>query len=236
MKGSDSWGTFGGNVTFISYGTIIRRGEQNQDLGSFESFEIAFTGSYGTALTNKLAGGVSAKVIYSKLSDIGAGQEKGKGTATGFAIDVGLLYQMSPRVTLGMAITNVGPKMAYIDAAQADDLPRNLAVGFAYKLLQSEYNRLLLTAEVNKMLVGLNDGLSEEFQQLVLNGGAEFVYANLFAVRAGYIYDQEGRIKTVTLGAGVALLNRFKFDFAYIPSSENVSLANTLRISISILP
>jgi len=236
VKGSDSWGTFGGNVTFISYGTIIRRGEQNQDLGSFESFEIAFTGSYGTALTNKLAGGVSAKVIYSKLSDIGAGQEKGKGTATGFAIDVGLLYQMSSRMTLGMAITNVGPKMAYIDAAQADDLPRNLAVGFAYKLLQSEYNRLLLTAEVNKMLVGLNDGLSEELRQLVLNGGAEFVYANLFAIRAGYIYDQEGRIKTVTLGAGVALLNRFKFDFAYIPSSENVSLANTLRISISILP
>jgi len=236
VKGSDSWGTFGGNVTFISYGTIIRRGEQNQDLGSFESFEIAFTGSYGTSLTNSLAGGVSAKVIYSKLSDIGAGQEKGKGTATGFAIDLGLLYQMSSRMTLGMAITNIGPKMAYIDAAQADDLPRNFAVGFAYKLLQSEYNRLLLTGEVNKMLVGLDDGLSEEFKQIVLNGGAEFVYANLFAIRAGYIYDQEGRIKTITLGAGVALLNRFKFDFAYIPSSENVSLANTLRISISILP
>ncbi len=28
--------------------------------------------------------------------------------------------------------------MAYIDANQADDLPRNLAVGVAYKLINSE--------------------------------------------------------------------------------------------------
>ena len=178
---------------------------------------------------------MSAKLLYSKLSDLGAGLEKGKGTSAGFAVDFGLMYLLSHRLTLGMALTNLGPKMAYIDAAQADHLPRNLAVGFAYKLLQSEYYQLLVTSEVNKILVGMDDGLSEELKQLILNSGAEFLYANIFALRAGYIHDEEGDVKTMTLGVGLSLFDKFKFDFSYIPSGSTESLRNTLRVSVSVL-
>ena len=90
-----------------------------------------------------------------------------------------------------MAITNIGPKLAFIDAAQADDLPRNLAIGFAYKLIKSEFSQLLVTGEVNKILVGLNDGFSQELKEAVFNGGIEFTYAYLFALRGGYFYYQE---------------------------------------------
>ncbi|MCK4301597.1 MAG: hypothetical protein KAW91_02425, partial [candidate division Zixibacteria bacterium] len=76
----------------------------------------------------------------------------------------------------------------------------------------------------------------EELKQLVLNGGAEFLYANIFALRAGYIHDEEGEVKTMTLGLGLALFDTFKFDFSYIPSNSTESLRNTLRISISVLP
>jgi len=138
-------------------------------------------------------------------------------------------------LTWGLAVTNLGPKMSYIDAAQSDDLPRNLAIGVSYKLLQSDYNRLIVTAEVNKLLVGLDDPSDVELQQTVINGGAEFMYANLFAARAGYIYDQEGDIKTFTVGFGLRLLERMKFDFAYIPSQDDFSLANTLRISLGVM-
>ncbi len=229
-------GTFGGNLTFISYGTIVRTNEQNVDLGSFDAFDMAVTGSYGGSLTSKLKGGISAKLLYSKLAEQGAGQEKGKGTSTGFALDFGLMYHWTPRLTLGMAVTNLGPDMAYIDAAQSDPLPRNLALGFAYKLMQTDYTHFLVTAEMNKSLVGINDGLKEEFKQVVFNGGGEFMYANLLALRGGYIYDQEGAIKTVTLGIGLAPLSSLKFDFSYIPSNTSSALANTLRISLSILP
>lgn len=235
--GVEGWGTFGGNITFISYGSFQRTGENSPTvIGEFESYDLAVTGSYGTSLSTKMKAGISAKLIYSRLADQGAGEEKGKGTSTGFAVDLGLLYQMTPRLNLGMALTNIGPKMAYIDAAQSDDLPRNLAVGFAYKLLNSQYNRLLITAEANKLMVGLNDGFSNELKEIVFNGGAEFSYANLIAVRGGYIYDQEGNIKTVTFGAGLRPLDWLKADFAYIPSSDDVALANTLRISLAILP
>ncbi len=236
VSSSRDWGTFGGNITFISYGEFMRTGEMGDTLDYFDSFDIAFTGSYGTALSPSLKAGLSVRLMYSKLSDLGAGMEKGRGTSTGFAVDFGLLYQMTRRMNWGLAITNVGPKMAYIDASQADDLPRNLALGFAYKLLQSEYYHFLVTAEANKTLVGLDDGLSEELKQLVLNGGAEFLYANIFALRAGYIHDEEGEVKTMTLGLGLALFDTFKFDFSYIPSNSTESLRNTLRISISVLP
>jgi hypothetical protein len=235
VTSSQEWGTFGGNITYISYGKFLRTNEAADTLGSFESFDISFTGSYGTALTSRLKVGLSAKLLYSKLSDLGAGLEKGKGTSAGFAVDFGLIYLLSHRLTFGMALTNLGPKMAYIDAAQADDLPRNLAVGFAYKFLQSEYYQLLGTSEVNKILVGVDDGLKEELKQLIINSGAEFMYANIFAGRIGYIHDEEGDVKTLTLGFGLSLLDRLKFDFSYIPSGSTESLRNTLRYSLSVL-
>lgn len=235
VTNKEGWGTFGGNVTFISYGTFVRTGaSSSEEIGTFESFDIAFTGSYGTSLSKKLKWGVSAKVIYSRLTDQGAGKEKGKGTSTGFALDFGFLYEWSPRLNLGLAVTNLGPKMAYIDATQSDDLPRNLAFGFAYKLLHSEYNRLIITAEMNKLLVGLNDGFGEELKQTVFNGGAEFTYAHLISARVGYINDQEGDIRTMTLGLGLALFDKLKFDFAYIPSQQDFSLANTMRITVGV--
>ena len=235
VTSSREWGTFGGNITFISYGKFLRTNEAADTLGSFESFDFALTGSYGTALTSRLKVGLSAKVLYSKLSDLGAGLEKGKGTSTGFAVDFGLLYLLSHRLTFGMALTNLGPKMAYIDAAQADDLPRNLAVGFGYELLQSEYYRLLVTSEVNKILVGVDDGLKEELKQLILNTGAEFLYAKMFALRGGYIHDDEGDVKTWTMGVGLSLFDKLKFDFSYIPSGSTESLKNTLRVSLAVL-
>ncbi len=235
VAGTERWGTFGGNVTFITYGSMKRTSSFGDTLEDFTSFDIALTGSYGTALTNRLKVGISAKIMYSKLSDIGTGLEKGEGTSTGLAVDFGILYSISRKLTFGAALTNLGPKMAYIDASQADDLPRNLAIGFAYKLMQTDYYHLLATSEVNKIMVGLDDGLSEELQQLVINSGAEFLYANVFALRAGYIYDQEGDVKTPTLGVGLALSNRYKFDFSYIPSGSNEALKNTLRISLAVL-
>jgi len=197
-------GTFGGSVTYISYGKFSRTREGSPVVvGEFESFDVAVTASYGTSLTKNLKGGLSVKVIYSRLAEQGAGKEQGKGTSTGFAVDLGMLYMLSSKLTFGAALTNLGPKMSYIDAAQSDDLPRNLAMGFAFRPMQSEYTSLLFTAEANKLMVGLNDGIGTEFKEIIWNVGGEFAYADLIAFRAGYIYDREGDIKTATVGAGL---------------------------------
>jgi hypothetical protein len=239
VASKDGLGTFGGSVTFLSYGSIVVTGTDPSPIGTEEAFEIAMAGSYGTSLSSKLAGGVTAKVVYSHLtSGIGAGgstEERG-GKTWAFALDLGLLYHFNSRLTGGLAITNLGPSVQYVDDPQRDNLPRNLAVGLAYKFKNSEYIRILGTVEANKGLIGLDDGFSGELKEVILNGGIEATYADLISGRVGYIYDQEGHVKTMTLGAGFSVFDLFQFDLAYIPSSEDLALANTLRLSLTITP
>ncbi|UCD17310.1 MAG: hypothetical protein JSV44_12805, partial [Candidatus Zixiibacteriota bacterium] len=73
VRSIEEWGTVGGNITFLSYGRINRRGSSGEDLGDFSAFDIALTISYGTSLAPNISGGLSAKIIYSHLSSIGAG-------------------------------------------------------------------------------------------------------------------------------------------------------------------
>ncbi|PKK84816.1 MAG: hypothetical protein CVT49_01280 [candidate division Zixibacteria bacterium HGW-Zixibacteria-1] len=261
VQNVEGWGTIGGNITYLTYGKIIRTTETGVEEGDFTAYDVALTLSYGIPLTSSLSGGISAKVIYSHLSELGAAAEKGSGTSTGLALDLGLLYRIDPRMTLGLALTNLGPDISYIDVSQADPLPRNLAVGLAWKMIQSQYNEVLFTIEANKSLADrdksiLQDfrdvvanpqdelkgfianpftigGLSKEFKGVIINGGIEYKYSSFIAFRAGYIHDEEGEVNTPTLGFGLAY-NMFKFDFAYIPSSEDVPLANTMRYSLSV--
>ncbi|MEW5700828.1 MAG: PorV/PorQ family protein [Candidatus Zixiibacteriota bacterium] len=226
-------GTVGAAITFLSYGEIIRTDELGNVGNPFHSFDGALSLSYGTRLNPNLAAGLSAKIIYSRLADQGAGAEIGSGSATAFAMDAGLLYRTPwRRLTLGAALTNVGPNISYIDAQQSDPLPRNLALGFAYRIWDSPYNRLTIIGEANKELVDLTSSTSEEVKQTVFNGGAEYWYGSFVALRGGYIYDQDGEIKTATLGAGLSY-QRFEMDVAYIPSNKDLPLANTLRVSMT---
>jgi len=233
VKNVEGWGTVGGNLTFLSYGRIIRTDENNAILGEFSAFDAAMTLSYGTALSPSLSGGLSAKIIYSHLSSLGSGREKGSGTSTGLALDAGILYRLHRRISLGAAVTNLGPDISYIDVSQSDPLPRNLAVGLAWKFIESNYNKALVTVEANKSLVNIGDGFSQELKEVVLNGGLEYWYGSFIALRGGYIYDQDGQIKTPTFGFGLAY-KIFQFDFAYIPSNDQVPLANTARFSLKI--
>lgn len=230
----EGWGTVGANVTFLNLGKNVRTGEGDTTvLGEFSSFDVAFALSYGTRLTDRIAGGLTAKVIYSNLASVGAGKEQGTGRGASVALDGGLLYRPGgQRLTLGLAITNLGPNISYIDADQSDPLPRNAAVGFTYKLFDSPYNRLTLIGEINKELVNLNSPRKVEIEETILNGGVEYWYGSFFALRAGYIYDKAGDVKTPTFGGGLQYAN-FRFDFSYIPSVGQQPLSNTLRLSMS---
>jgi hypothetical protein len=229
----DGIGTIGVSVPFLSFGEIERRDELGNIGASFNSFDMAATVSYGTRLTPSLAAGLSAKLIYSRLADQGAGAEIGSGAGTAFAMDAGVLYQTPwKRLKVGGALTNLGPNISYIDAQQSDPLPRNLALGFAYQVLKSPFNSLVVLADLNKEIVDIGESDASELTQIIYNMGLEYRYGSFFSGRAGYIYDQDGEIKTPTLGAGIAFQN-FKLDFAYIPSSKDLPLANTLFYSLS---
>jgi len=147
-------GTLGGHVILMNLGEQQRTDEWGNYLGDFNSFMLASAASYGTALTRQSAIGVSVKMVHQHLTDQGAGAEKGKGTSTNFCFDVGYLNRqfLFKNLSLGATIANIGPKIAFIDAAQADPMPTNLKLGLAYSL-EGEYNRLTVAYDINKLLV-----------------------------------------------------------------------------------
>ena len=147
-------GTVGGHIILLNLGEQDRMDEYANYLGTFASYMMAITGSYGTALTRTSSIGISVKMVHQHLTDQGAGAELGKGTSTNFAFDVGYLKRqfLLKNLTLGATIANIGPKIAFIDVAQADPMPTNLKLGFNYTF-GGEYNRVTIAYDVNKLLV-----------------------------------------------------------------------------------
>jgi hypothetical protein len=247
----EDWGTFGSNIVFLSLGESIRTSETGRVLGTFNSYEMALTGSYGSPITNdeKMAVGVNMRFIYSHLSDSGAGAEKGAGTATSVGVDIGWLYHTPlTNLSLGANLSNMGPKVAYIDRAQADPLPTNLKVGFAYHIVKSPYNTLTFVGDVDKELVYLDDkGESDPFYlamvrawgdgpffgTLIYHTGMEYWYTDLVGLRVGYWNDELGKVKPITFGASLKY-SLYRFDFSYVQAGEGHPLQDTMRFSLSI--
>ncbi len=72
------------------------------------------------------------------------------------------------------------------------------------------------------------------FEQLIISTGFEYWYNNLFAVRAGYFYENpyNGDRQFLTFGAGIRY-NIVGVDFSYVYAlEENHPLANTMRFSL----
>ncbi len=77
-------------------------------------------------------------------------------------------------------------------------------------------------------------GFSEELQEISFSPGLEYWYNKLFALRAGYYYQNpnKGGLHYFTLGTGFKY-DIFAFDFSYIAASQQSSpLANTLRFTL----
>jgi hypothetical protein len=149
-------GTLGGHIIYLNLGEQIRMGESPDDyLGKFTSYMMAATISYSALLSPSSSIGLNAKVSYQHLVELGAGAERGKGTSTDFGFDIGYLKKgfLIPQLTLGVTVTNIGPKVSFIDPAQADPQPTNLTVGWNFHLVRTKYNKLNIVYDVNKLLV-----------------------------------------------------------------------------------
>jgi hypothetical protein len=165
----------------------------------------------------------------------------------------------------GFNISNIGPKLKYEDEGQSDFLPTNLKLGGGFDFIFDSYNKLAVSLEINKLLVpspsvvgtdgsysqpddvgvlsgifksfgDAPDGFSEELKEFTWSLGAEFMYDESFALRAGYFNEHElkGARKFFTLGAGFKY-NVIDVDLSYLISAGRVinPLENTLRFSLT---
>ena len=78
-------------------------------------------------------------------------------------------------------------------------------------------------------------GISQQLEQITYSPGVEYLYNHIFAIRAGYFYQNpnSGGANYFTMGLGFRyqLLN---LDFSYISApQQNSPFANTIRFTLS---
>ncbi len=264
-KRIDKKQTVAATLLYFDLGDIQFTDEFGEYNGQHSPYEMSFDVTYARAFSEKISGGVAFRYIRSDITGgaIVAGGETKAGNAV--AADVSMYYfndklklgEQNAIWSFGINISNIGSKISYTDI-QKDFLPTNLKIGTALKYNVDEYNSLTLALDINKFLVPTPNGdtiadvsvlegmiqsfydapggWKEELHEIKYSVGAEYWYANQFAVRAGYFHEHEtkGNRKYFSVGAGLRL-NVFTIDFSYlIPVKQNNPLANTVRFTLGL--
>jgi len=253
-------GTLGAHVVYFNLGEQARTGEKDPTiLDRWYSYMWNMALSYSAYLNAHSAFGMNVKIFRQYLAPTGAGAEgNGKGASTDFAFDIAYLDKsfFTDRLTFGATLTNMGPKITFIDADQGDPPPTTLKIGVNYELIRGEYNTLNIVYDASKLLVARDDNgeavpfykaiftswfdepASRELKEVVHNFGAEYWYNHMFALRVGGIYDEVGKLKMdnglpiPTFGAGIRYAN-YGFDFGYTSGDQDHPLNNTMRFSLN---
>jgi hypothetical protein len=145
------------------------------------------------------------------------------GTGSSFAVDAGVLWKIpSRKVNLGLALTNVGPDIAFIDQEQSDPLPITLRAGVAFFPIQDEISDLALTVDLEQSLVWLIDDATSKRRSEIYHIGAEYKYVDLLAGRIGYVYDKDGDFKDATYGLGFIYKKKLSLDYANVPQAQTL--------------
>lgn len=268
----EDWGgTMSASLTYLSLGEFIETDDVGNEVGTFRAFEMAATAGFATKVTDNLGLGLNLRFIHSSLANFNVQGQDRKGVASSVSFDIGALYKMTglfgdvgDRISMGLNLSNLGPTLTYIDAAQADPLPTNLRLGFAANVVKSEFNNVNVVVDLNRLLVRRYPEVKDSatgrviesarvdklpkslisswgdggLRKVTVGAGLEYWYGSprLIALRFGYFYEHPdfGNRKFLTFGAGVRY-DVYGFDFSYLSAiEENHPLSETLRFTLLI--
>lgn len=103
-------------------------------------------------------------------------------------------------------------------------------------ILNTEYNSIGWVQGMFQSFSDAPDGFSEELKEITYSLGTEYVYQDVFSLRAGYFHEspEKGAREYFSVGAGFKY-NVIKIDVSYLFSTSNVvnPLENTLRFSLT---
>lgn len=202
--------TVGGTIHYLNYGKLKEYNEFDQELGTFNPSDITFEGLLGYTLTTRLAGGVGAKFIYSKM---------GYYKSTAAAIDLGLnYYDPNLDLSVSFAMKNLGGQLSAYDE-EYESLPFEILLGASYQIKNSPLRVSLTFCDLNHWDYAF-------LRHACI--GIDLRLIPQFYIAAGYNARRAYTMKTTdlnsntdsshgagwTLGAGL-LLDRFKLNFSY---------------------
>jgi hypothetical protein len=151
---------FSGSLRYFSLGNIQFTDVFGQPIGNYNPNEFAIDAGYAMKLSEKLSMAVAFRFTHSNLT---LGQfVQGAATFPGNAGsgDISLFYENKDKTLFkmpityrfGAAISNLGSKIRYSETSRADFLPMALRLGPSFQIAFDDYNTLMWSVEISKLL------------------------------------------------------------------------------------
>jgi len=149
-----------GSLLYFSLGDIIFRNEFGDYEGQHTPNEFALDAAYSRKFGEHFSGGIAFRYIRSDITGgayIGGTESKAGNSVAG---DVSVYYQ-NPGIqvqdkemdlALGMNIRNIGSKISYT-TVKKNFIPTTMKLGASFNFHLDEYNSLMITTDLNKLLV-----------------------------------------------------------------------------------
>ena len=200
-----TWGVQG---RFVNYGEMKETTLTGQQTGTFSAKDIAVGGTFAYALSDRIDGGITARIVTSYI---------GQYNSLAAAVDLGLNYHDADH---GWSISAVARNLGGQLTAYEDDferMPLDLQLGVSKRLMGSPLR-------FSATLVRLNDWEYGLGRHLVL--GADLLLGEQFYLAAGYNplrakemsvtagEDESSHGTALSLGGGMQL-QRLKLHVAY---------------------
>lgn len=156
----DSRQVLSGSLLYSSLGDIDFTDQYGNLERTFTPNEWSLDVAYSRLFTDRLSGGIAFRMIYSNLT--GGFYSGGEATKAGISVaaDISMYHHTDltildnkSRLAFGFNFSNIGSKMSYTDAQTSDFIPMNMKLGSALTMDLDSYNRITLTADINKLLV-----------------------------------------------------------------------------------
>jgi hypothetical protein len=230
------FGTLSLNLIYLTYGKSYATDPfgNPRPNGEFTSWETAIDAGFALSIADNIGLGLSMKFIHADYAPASVTQENLSGAGSTVAAETGLLWKIPSRnLNVGVAISNIGPDIAYIDPEQSDPLPTTFRAGAAFTALSDEISRLLFSFDIEQSLVWLVQRNIKKRRGEVWHLGAEYLYINLLAGRIGYIYDADGDVRSATFGLGFIYKDRIRLDYASVPQARDLERVHRWSIGMT---
>lgn len=196
------------SAQFIDYGKMKETDENKIQTGEFSAKDISIAGYFSYMLTDRLAGGITAKFITSYIGDY---------NSIAMGVDLGLnYYDPEKEWSVSLVAKNLGGQMkAYDD--QYDRMPIDIQLGASKRFAHMPFR-------ISATLVDLNHLDYKFINHLV--AGVDIIISPTIWVGAGYNFRRANEMKItetdgesshgagLSFGAGINL-ERFKLNLAY---------------------
>lgn len=196
------------SAQFIDYGKMKEVDENNVQTGEFSAKDISIAGYFSYMLTDRIAGGITAKFVTSYIGDY---------NSIAMGVDLGLnYYDPDKEWSVSLVAKNLGGQLkAYDD--QYDRMPIDVQLGASKRFAHMPFR-------ISATLVDLNHLDYKFINHLV--AGADIIISPTIWVGIGYNFRRANEMKITETdgssshGAGLSFgtginLERFKLNLAY---------------------